>query len=79
MALAGDRFYPRETPVDIILWLIVGAFLVWELYAHFIGKNREAHTLSNRIWALEQRYPKTRVLTAVALLVLALHLTVHWI
>lgn len=65
--------------MDILLWIIVGAFLVWELYAHFIARNRGAHTLSNRIQALEKKYPKVRVLTAVVLLVLALHLTVRWI
>lgn len=65
--------------LDWILWLIVAAFVVWELYAHFVAKNKEAHTLSNRIQALEKKYPKTRVLTAVVILVLALHLTVSWI
>ena len=65
--------------MDIILWVIVGAFILWELYAHFIARNAGAHTLSNRIQQLEKRYPKTRVLTAVVLLVLALHLTVSWI
>lgn len=65
--------------LDWILWLIVAAFWTWEVFAHFVMKNRSAHTLSNRIQALERRYPKTRVLTAVACLVLALHLTVGWI
>ncbi len=64
---------------DILLWLLVGLFIVWEFYAHFIGKNKTAHTLSNRIWYLEQKYPKTRVLVAVACLVLCLHLTVRWV
>ena len=71
--------YRKEAAIDIILWLIVGAFVLWEVYAHVIGRNKSAHTLSNRIWWLEQRYPKTRVLTAVVLLVLALHLLVRWI
>lgn len=64
---------------DLPLWVIVGAFLVWEAFAHFVGRNRSSHTLSNRIWALEQRWPKTRAATAVACLVLALHLTVRWV
>ncbi len=65
--------------MDVILWLIVAAFILWELYAHFIGKNKSAHTLSNRIWALEKRWPKTRVLTVLACVLLILHLTVGWI
>ncbi len=65
--------------LDLILWAIVAAFIVWEFFAHFIAKNKSAHTLSNRIQALEARFPRVRVLTAVVLLVLALHLTVKWI
>ena len=65
--------------MDLILWAIVAVFVAWELYAHFVAKNKSAHTLSNRIRALEKRYPKTRVLTAVVLLVLALHLIVGWV
>lgn len=65
--------------LDWILWTIVAAFGAWEAFAHFVAKNRDAHTLSNRIQALEARYPKTRVLTAVVMLVLALHLVVAWI
>ena len=65
--------------MDLILWAIVAAFVAWELYAHFVARNKAAHTLSNRIQALEKLYPKTRVLTAVVLLVLALHLIVGWI
>ena len=65
--------------MDIVLWAIVAAFAVWEVVAHFVFRNRGAHTLSNRIWALEKRYPKTRAATALACLLLALHLTVHWI
>jgi hypothetical protein len=65
--------------MDYILWAIVAAFIIWEAYAHFVMHNRRAHTLSNRISALEKRYPKTRVLVAVVLLVLALHLILNWI
>lgn len=65
--------------LDVILWAICAAFVAWELFARFVARNRYAHTLSNRIWALEKRHPKTRVATAVVLLVLALHLTVGWI
>jgi len=65
--------------MDYILWALVALFVIWEFYAHFIAHNRKAHTLSNRISALEKRYPKTRVLVAVVLLVLALHLIVNWI
>ena len=65
--------------MDIILWVIVGSFIVWELYAHFIGKNKSAHTLSNRIWALQKRHPKVRVVTVLVLVVLILHLAVGWL
>lgn len=65
--------------MDWILWVICAAFGGWEAYAHFVARNKGAHTLSNRIWALQRRYPKARVLTAVVLLVLSLHLTVRWI
>lgn len=65
--------------MDWILWAIVGAFLVWEAYAHFVARNRGAHTLSNRIWALEQRWPKMRVVTVLVLVALVLHLAVGWL
>lgn len=34
---------------DPVLWLIVSAFVVWELVAHYALGNVEGHTLSNRI------------------------------
>lgn len=71
--------FVRKIGLDLVLWTIVAAFVVWELFAHFVAKNRDAHTLSNRIQALEKHHPKTRVLTAVVLLVLALHLILGWI
>jgi hypothetical protein len=64
---------------DVILALIIVAFLVWEVTAHFVFHNRGIHTLSNRIVWLHRRHPKVRVATAVVLLVLALHLIVNWI
>lgn len=60
---------------DIPLWIICGAFVVWELFAHFVAKNREEHTLSNRIAALECRFPKTRIAVGLAVAVLFTHLT----
>ena len=59
---------------DIVLWAIVGLFVAWEAFAHFIAKNREAHTLSNRIWALERRWPVTRLVVAAAVALLGTHL-----
>ena len=64
---------------DLPLWIIVGAFIAWELYAHVIAKNRRSHTLSNRIWALEQRHPKSRAIVLIACVLLAAHLTVQWV
>lgn len=61
--------------MDILLWFLVASFVLWEMFAHFVMRNREAHTLSNRIWWLEKRYPKTRVVVGLACLVLLLHLT----
>ena len=56
---------------DIPLWLIVSAFVGWEVFAHFVARNRGEHTLSNRIWSLERKlgWPgRTLVATAVAAL-----------
>lgn len=60
---------------DIPLWAIVGSFVGWELYAHFVAKNKAEHTLSNRIWRLEQKlgWPG-RGLVAAAVAVLFAHL-----
>lgn len=63
--------------MDIILWLLVAAVVVWELFAHFVARNREAHTLSNRIWWMEKRFPKSRGVVVVACLVLLTHLAFH--
>lgn len=64
---------------DIPLWLICGSFAAWEIYARFVARNKHAHTLSNRVWALEHEWPWVRAVIAIACLLLALHLTVHWI
>ena len=64
---------------DSILGLLILAFLVWEILARYVFHNHQIHTLSHLIGLMEARYPKTRVIVAVALVVLALHLTVHWI
>lgn len=61
--------------MDVILWVLCAAFAVWELFAHFVARNRGAHTLSNRIWALEQRWPPARILVGVACAALFAHLT----
>lgn len=60
---------------DLPLWLLVAAFTGWELFAHFVARNRGEHTLSNRIWAAESRIPGFRVLVLAACLVLTTHLT----
>jgi hypothetical protein len=60
--------------VDTILWVICACFGVWELFAHFVARNRGAHTLSNRIWAMQNRWPRTRWLVRGACVVLLLHL-----
>jgi hypothetical protein len=64
---------------DLPLWVMLVAFGVWELYAHFVAGNKASHTLSNRIWALQGRYPWTRWLTWAVLVVLALHLPLQLI
>jgi hypothetical protein len=56
---------------DIPLWLLVGLFGGWEVFAHFIARNRGEHTLSNRIWALETKLgipARAGVAASVALL-----------
>ena len=60
--------------MDIPLWVMCGAFTAWEVFAHFVARNKQEHTLSNRIWALEQKYPKSRVAVAGAVFVLFTHL-----
>lgn len=62
---------------DLPLWGIVAAFAVWEVFAHFVARNRGEHTLSNRVWALEARYPKTRVLVASLVALLFSHLVLQ--
>ena len=60
--------------LDLILWGLLVAFAGWEIYARFFARNRGAHTLSNRIWALEQRWPFTRFLVAAGIGALGYHL-----
>jgi hypothetical protein len=60
---------------DIPLWVICGMFVGWELFAHFVAKNKEEHTLSNRIAALERRFPVFRAITAGVVTLLFFHLT----
>jgi hypothetical protein len=62
---------------DTPLWGIIGAFVAWEAYAHFVARNKASHTLSNRIDTLEQRYPTARVGVAVAILALFAHLVLN--
>ncbi len=64
--------------LDLVLWAILGLFGAWEIFAHFVARNRGAHTLSNRILALEKAHPKTRVATVLVLVALILHLAVGW-
>jgi hypothetical protein len=64
--------------LDWILWTILavggGAFIGWESYAHFVAKNQEAHTLSNRILALEKKHWWVRILIPAILIALCVHL-----
>jgi hypothetical protein len=62
---------------DYPLWGIIASFIGWEVYAHFIGKNKESHTLSNRIWSLETKYPASRVGVFGACVLLLAHLVFH--
>jgi hypothetical protein len=64
--------------MDTILWAIVGSFVSWELFAHFIGKNKRSHTLSNRIWAWEHNRPYKRAIVGTAMLYLTGHLVFQW-
>jgi hypothetical protein len=61
--------------LDAILYAIIAVFVVWEVVAHFVLHNVQAHTLSNRIAWLERRggWP-VRVVVAAAVLVLGVHL-----
>lgn len=61
--------------VDLGLWLIIAAFVVWELLAHFVYRNRGPHTLSNRLETLGSAHPWFRWTLRLACLVLAVHLT----
>lgn len=60
---------------DLVLYLIVAAFVAWELAAHFAWHNRGAHTLTNRVAWLERRggWP-VRALVAAAVVALGVHL-----
>lgn len=63
---------------DLFLWLLCGAFVGWEGFAHYVARNRSAHTLSNRVWALERLIGwLARVLVGAGTAALFLHLTFH--
>lgn len=67
---------------DPILWIIIAAFVVWELVAHFVLHNDEGHTLSNRIdvfekWAGAPGYAAVIGVLCAAAVVLPLHLVAH--
>lgn len=61
--------------LDWILYLILTAFVVWEAVAHFLLRNVEGHTLSNRILWLETKggWP-VRAVVAAGVVVLGIHL-----
>lgn len=64
--------------IDIGLWVLVVLFWVWEVIAHFVFHNKDMHTLSNRIWRFEMRYGlKARILIALGVVALFLHLVIH--
>jgi hypothetical protein len=52
----------RKRLGDKPLWALFVLFLGWEFGAHFQGARWHEHTLSNRIWELEDRHPWTRTL-----------------
>lgn len=67
--------------MDAILYTIIGAFVAWEATAHFLLHNTRGHTLSNRVGWIERHGPLwlrilVRVLVAVCVIVLGLHLEI---
>lgn len=63
---------------DLPLWGLIGSFVVWEVFAHFVARNRGSHTLSNRIWSWETKGGlAARLAVAAAIIVLFTHLVLH--
>lgn len=61
--------------LTLILILPIGTFLLYEGAAHFLFHNRKAETLSHLILRFEKRFGwPVRLLVALAVLALALHL-----
>lgn len=60
---------------DAPLYVIVGSFAAWEVYAAFFDKSRRRHTLSNRVHVLEKRHPKSRIAVFAVMLDVTAHLT----
>lgn len=60
--------------LDIILYVIILAFVVWECLAHWVFRNKSGHTLSNRVEWLEREggWP-VRALVIAALIALGVH------
>lgn len=60
---------------DWILYAIIAAFLAWEGVAHWILHNRQGHTASNRIEAIEKKWGiPARIVVAAATVALGVHL-----
>ena len=62
---------------DLGLWLIVAAFLVWEIVC-YSTHNAVTHTLSWNLWHWATEHPWLRVVYAVAIVVLFLHIVFRW-
>lgn len=62
---------------DLGLWLIIGAFVVWELVC-YATHNAVSHTLSWNLWHLESVHPWFRVIVGLAVVLLFVHLVFRW-
>lgn len=65
---------------DWPLWGIIASFIGWEMWCHFVMKNKGEHTLSNRVWFLEGLKKSGlpfQVVVALACATLFTHLVFH--
>ena len=60
-------------PRDLGLWIIIGAFLAWEFVCYFTH-NQINHTLSWNLWHWAREHPWLRILYALAILLLFIHI-----
>ena len=60
---------------DRPLWIIIGAFIAWEFYAHYIAHNRGSHTLSYDVGQFEWwAHPTGSIIVAAVCVILLYHL-----